>query len=88
VKEFAVYTALRLALLVAAFAVIGGVWYLAFGSTDGLLLIPLVLAFVVSAVASAYLLKAQRDALTRRIEARASAASRSFEAMRAKEDDD
>ncbi|MCD6639637.1 MAG: DUF4229 domain-containing protein [Nocardioides sp.] len=84
-KEFAVYTALRLVLLVASFGLIAGLWSLA---TDGEphLFWSLILAFIVSGVASYYLLNRQREAFAQRVEARAAKASEAFERHKAKED--
>jgi hypothetical protein len=86
VKEFVVYTALRLALFVGSFAIVFGVW---FAMTDEVPIVwCLVIAFVLSGIGSYFLLNAPREALARRVEARAGAASARFEEMRTKEDAD
>jgi hypothetical protein len=86
VREFVVYTALRLALFVASLLVVFGVWtYLA----DTVpVLWPIVIAFVVSGLASYFLLNRQREAFARRVERRAERMQERFERMKAKEDAD
>lgn len=85
-KEFAVYTAMRLALFLGSFAIVFGVW---FAVADEVPIVPaVVIAFIISGIGSYFLLNAQREAFARRVEARASAASARLEAMRAKEDAD
>lgn len=87
-KEFAVYTVARIALFVASYAVIAAVYMLVSGESSVPLLWPLLLAAVVSAVASLHLLKVPRARFAARVEARASTISRRFEEARAKEDQD
>ncbi len=82
-KEFIVYTALRALLLVATFGVIAGAWVLIAGSVPVFAVI--VLAFVISGVASYFLLNPQRAAFAKRVESRAEAA---LEKARAREDED
>lgn len=84
-KEFVVYTALRIALFLASFGVIVGVWALVTGGRVHLFL-SVVLAFLVSGIASYFLLSRQRDAFARRVEERAARASAAFEARKARED--
>ncbi|GAA1922409.1 hypothetical protein GCM10009737_24890 [Nocardioides lentus] len=84
-KEFAVYTGLRLALLAAAWALVSGIWLL-FTEDRLPILLPLVIAFVISGVASYFLLNRQRDAFARRIQARADRAAARFEDRRGRED--
>lgn len=86
-KEFAVYTGLRLGLFVSTFVVVAGIWGLA-SDSDVELIWPLLIAMVVSAVASAYLLKGPRERLAAKVEARAARASAKFEEIRSKEDVD
>jgi hypothetical protein len=88
VKDFAIYTLARIGLFVASYAVIAGVWMLASGSSAVPILWPLLLAAVVSAVASFYLLRGPRARFAARVAAGASAAVRRFEEVRAKEDRD
>jgi hypothetical protein len=85
VKQFVVYTLGRVGLFAASAAILIGVFRLLGYST---LLLPLVLAAVVSGVASYYLLQGPRKEFAARVDARARAASRRFEQSRAKEDQD
>lgn len=70
-KEFAVYTAARLGLFLAAYALIVGVYLLMNGGGPIPLLWPFVIAVLVSAIASAYLLRTQRENFARAIQQRA-----------------
>jgi len=85
VKEFLVYTLARVGLFLASLLVFLGV-FRALGS--GSVLWPLVLAALVSGVASYVLLKSQRARFAARVDARAQAAVKRFEQSRAKEDQD
>ena len=85
-KEFVIYTGLRLLLFVSAFLVITGIWMLFDDEVNGLA--ALVLALVVSGIASYFMLNKQREAFARRVEERATRATAAFEQMKAKEDDD
>lgn len=84
-KDFLVYTVARIGLLVASFLVIGGI-FRAFGSSN--IFAILVLAAIVSAVASYYLLQGPRARFAARVDSRASRVVRRFEESRAKEDQD
>jgi hypothetical protein len=85
VKEFLIYTGLRIVLFVASLALVIGVWGLvADGEINGL--VAVLLALVMSGVSSYFLLARQREAFARRVEARASRASAAFEARKARED--
>ena len=84
-KEFAVYTLARIGLFVASYLVITGL-FLAFGRSS--VLLQLLLAAVVSAVASYYLLQGPRQRFAARVDARAANIARRFEENRAKEDRD
>lgn len=84
VKEFVVYTGLRILLFLASLGVVLGVWVLVAGQAN--LLAGFVIAFVLSGIGSYYLLNGPREALAQRVDARARAASVKFEEMRAKED--
>ncbi len=86
VKEFVVYTGLRLLLFAATFGMVVGIWLLATGSAN--ILIAVVIAFVVSGIGSYFLLDRQREALAQRVETRAEKATQAFEERRAKEDVD
>jgi ABC-type bacteriocin/lantibiotic exporter with double-glycine peptidase domain len=86
VKEFVIYTALRILLFVASLAIVAGIWLLL---TDEVpLLWVLILGFALSGIASYFLLNRQRAAFARRVEERAQRASARFEEMRAREDAD
>ena len=87
VKEFAVYTALRLGLFVVCYAVLGGLYLALFGSR-GVVIWPFLLAVVVSSVLSVTLLRRQREAFALRVQQRADRAAARFEERRAREDVD
>jgi hypothetical protein len=87
VKEFLVYTGLRVLLFLASLAVVGGAWALVTGDTQVPALWVLLLAFLVSGVASMFLLNGPREAFARRVESRAEAATARFEESRAREDE-
>lgn len=86
-KEFAVYTALRLGLFVACYAVVGGLYLLLFGN-QGLVLWPFLLAVIISSVLSVRLLRRQREAFALRVQQRAEQASARFEERRSRDDVD
>jgi uncharacterized membrane protein len=86
VKEFVVYTVLRILLFVASFGVVLGIWALAADAVP--LLWVVVIAFVLSGVASYFLLNRPRAAFAARVEERAARASAAFEDRRAREDVD
>ena len=84
-KEFVVYTVLRLVLFAATLAVVLGIGTLLLEEVN--LFFAVVIAFVVSGVGSYFALERQRSAFAARVEDRAARASASFEEMRAKEDE-
>ena len=86
-KEFVVYTVMRLALFMASFGIVVGIMALVF---DGQLNLfwAVILAFLISGVASFYVLDRQREAFARWVEARAARASAAFEQRKAHEDQD
>jgi ABC-type bacteriocin/lantibiotic exporter with double-glycine peptidase domain len=86
VKEFVIYTALRLGLFLASLLVVVGVWMLLADSVPVLWVV--VIAFVISGLASYFLLNRQREAFARRVETRAERMQQRFEEMKAKEDVD
>jgi Protein of unknown function (DUF4229) len=86
VKEFVIYTALRLGLFLASLVVVVGVWMLLADTVP--ILWPLVISFVVSGLASYFLLNRQREAFARRVERRAERMQERFEEMKSKEDVD
>ncbi|UFN43545.1 DUF4229 domain-containing protein [Nocardioides okcheonensis] len=86
-KEFVVYTALRIVLFLASFGVVLGVMALVFDGQVQLFW-AVVLAFLISGIASFFVLDRQREAFARRVEARAAKASAAFEERKAREDQD
>jgi len=84
VKEFVVYTVMRIVVFAATLAIVSGIWMLVAGSLDWLWTV--VIAFLVSGLASYTLLNKQRMAFAERVDARAQRATAAFEALRAKED--
>lgn len=85
-KEFVVYTALRVLLFLATFGVLLGGWVLV--ADEANVFICVVLAFVISGIGSYFLLERQRAAFAQRVEARAERATAAFEERKAKEDVD
>ncbi len=85
VKEFVIYTLLRLGLFAASFAVIAGIWLLVTGG-DLPIFPPLIVAFLVSGVASWFLLDRQRQAFASRVDSRAQKASKALQKRRSRED--
>jgi hypothetical protein len=88
VNEFLIYTGLRLSMFVVALAVVIGVWSI---PTEGSLTYndvfwSFVIAFVVSGVASYFLLNPFREAFARKVQARAERATERFEERRSRED--
>jgi uncharacterized membrane protein len=86
VKEFVVYTGLRVLLFLASLGVVAGAWVLIAGDVP--VLWAIVIAFVVSGVGSYFLLDRQREAFARRVDERAQRATSKFEELRSKEDAD
>jgi len=88
-REFVVYTALRLLMFGATFGVVIGAWQLATGEiTSADVFWAVLIGFVVSGIGSYFLLNSQREAFARRVGERAERASANIERMRAKEDVD
>ena len=85
-KEFVIYTALRIGLFLASLVVVVGVWMLIADRVPVLWVV--VIAFVVSGVASYFLLNRQREAFARRVERRTERMQQRFEEMKSKEDVD
>ena len=85
-KEFLVYTALRVLLFIGMVGLVLGVWTLLDGDGRVNMIWPVVIAFALSGVASYFLLNRQRDAFARKVEERATRASAAFEERRARED--
>ena len=86
-KEFAIYTALRLAIFVGCYAALGWLYVGIFGKT-GALVWPFLAAIVVSSLLSLKFLAPQRERFASVVQARAERASARFEERRAREDQD
>ena len=85
-KEFVVYTALRIGVFVATLAVVLGIWMFVADSVS--ILWPLVISLVLSGVASYFFLKRPREAFARRVEGRAARMQQKYDEMKSKEDVD
>lgn len=85
-KEFLIYTASRIGLFLASYAIVVGVFLLVTDGDRVPLLWPLLVAVVMSSIGSLYLLKGQRARFAAVVDRRAQAATRRFEERRAKED--
>ena len=85
-KEFWIYTLLRMLLFVASLGIVVGVWFLL--ADEVLVLWAVVIAFLMSGVGSYFLLNRPREALARRVQTRAEAMSTKVEELRSKEDVD
>ncbi|GAB3856601.1 hypothetical protein GCM10028801_13840 [Nocardioides maradonensis] len=85
-KEFWVYTGLRVGLFLATLVVVFGVWFAI--TSDVPMTWAVVLAFVISAPASYLLLNKPREAFAQRVTGRADRIVDRYEAARAKEDVD
>jgi uncharacterized protein DUF4229 len=86
VREFVVYTGLRLLMFAATFGIVLGIWLLVGGKAN--IFVVAVIAFVVSGIGSYFLLNGQREAFARRVEVRAARAVKAFDELKAKEDVD
>ena len=86
-KEFVVYTVMRIVLFLASFGVVVGVMALFLDGRYNLFW-AVILAFLISGIASYFILNRQREAFARRVESRASRASAAFEERKAREDQD
>ncbi len=85
-KEFWIYTGLRILLFLGSLAVVAGIWAAAAGDVE--MVWAVVIAFLISGVGSYFLLARQREAFAQRVDARAQKASAKIEEMRSKEDAD
>ena len=86
VKEFVIYTALRIGLFLASLVVVIGVWMAIADRVP--LLWAVVIAFAVSGVGSYFLLNRQREAFAKRVDERARRMTSRLDEMKAKEDVD
>lgn len=87
-KEFWTYTLLRVALFVATYVVIAGLWMLLLGSGNQAFLWPFVIAALVSSFISLKYLEPQRERFAARVQARAAKVSARMEEIKAREDQD
>ncbi len=83
-KEFWIYTLLRVVLFLASLGVVVGVWFLAADQVP--LIWAVIIAFIASGIGSYFLLDRQREAFARRVQTRADRAVAKLEEMRSKED--
>jgi hypothetical protein len=86
VKEFVVYTLMRIVLFLASVVVVFAAWFAIAGKAPitGVVIV----GFVVSGIASYFLLNRQRAAFAVRVEERARRATARFDEMKAREDVD
>jgi hypothetical protein len=84
VKEFWIYTGMRLLLFAGSVAVVGGIW-LAIAGTANVMWV-LIIALVISGLASFFLLGRQRTALAQHVDDRARRVTAKIEEINAKED--
>jgi hypothetical protein len=87
VKEFVVYTGLRVLLFAATFGVVVGLWAALGNGRDVNWFYALIIAFLVSGIASYTLLNGHRARFAARVEERASQAAQRFEELRSVEDE-
>ena len=85
-KEFWIYTGLRIVLFLASLGIVVGVWFLIAGEVP--VVWAVIIAFLMSGVGSYFLLGVPRAAFARRVETRAERMTAKIEEMRAKEDAD
>ena len=85
-KEFWIYTGLRVALFLGSLAIVAGIWVAAADEVAWVWAV--IVAFLVSGVGSYFLLARQREAFAQRVEVRAQRASAKIEELRSKEDAD
>lgn len=86
VKEFWIYTGLRLLLFVGSFAIVVGIWFAVADEVP--ILFALIIALLMSGVGSYFLLRGPREAFALRVQGRAERMGTRFEEMKAKEDQD
>lgn len=83
-KEFVVYTGLRVVLFAATLAIVLGAWVLIAGSAN--ILAAIIISFLVSGAGSYVVLARPRARFAQRVEVRADRAVQRFEEARARED--
>ncbi|MEZ0577843.1 DUF4229 domain-containing protein [Nocardioides sp. MH1] len=97
-KEFWVYTLMRIGLFAGSFAIVLGIWLLAIsggdvstlvsGDVDKAIFWSVIIAFVLSGIASYFLLGRQRERFAAKVETRAAKVTQKMEAQRTREDVD
>ena len=85
-KEFWVYTGLRVLLFLASLGIVVGAWFLVAGEVP--VVWAVIVAFLMSGVGSYFVLNVQRARFAQRVERRAERMTSKIEEMRAKEDAD
>lgn len=85
-KDFVVYTALRILLFVGCYALLAGLWVLLGGGDTGAFVWPFIGAAIVSSLLSLRLLNGPRERFAASVQARAARASSRFEEIKARED--
>lgn len=86
VKEFVIYTAMRIGLFLSSLVIVIGFWMLIAGEVP--ILWAVVIAFALSGIGSYFLLNRQREAFARRVEQRAQRLTARYDDMKTKEDAD
>ena len=86
VKEFWIYTLLRIVLFLGSLGIVVGVWRLVDDEVP--IFWAVVIAFVMSGLGSYFLLNRPREALAQRVDQRAQRMTSKLEEIRAKEDAD
>lgn len=86
VKDFLVYTLLRLGLFLLTWGAVTGAWLLV--TDEAALGLTFLIALVLSGVGSYFVLAGPREKLARHVEERAGRATAAFEERRAREDAD
>lgn len=86
-KEFAVYTLMRVILFLGALGVTVGIWAAVTGGSVQMIW-AVVIAFLVSGVASLFLLNPQRERFARVVQTKAETATSKFDEAKAREDDE
>lgn len=85
-KEFWIYTLLRLVIFLGSLALVVGLWFLFADEVP--VFWAVVIAFVLSGIGSYFALNRPREALAQRVDQRAQKMSTKLEEMRAKEDEE
>jgi hypothetical protein len=88
VKEFWTYTLLRFGMFVVTYAVVVGIWVLAFGRSDQAYAWSFVISLLVSSFLSLKYLAPQRERFAARVQSRADKVSARMQEIRSREDED